>query len=154
MGSLFVLDTYGAPLAQALTAGGIYLIKPSLSELVELTGQPLTTEQARLEAAQAIVDAGQSKLVALSLGNEGALLVCAQGAWRAASMPVHPVSTVGAGDSFVGGMIWALSCSMALEDAFRHAIACATGTILNGYGQMCQKEEMLKLYPHVKITRV
>ena len=154
LGSLFVLDTYGAPLAQALAAGGIYLIKPSLSELVELTGQKLATEQARLNAAQAIIDAGQSTLVAISLGNQGALLVSARGAWRAAGIPVQPVSTVGAGDSFVGGMSWALSRSMALEDAFRHAIACATGTVLNGYGQMCQKNQVLSLCQQVKITKL
>ncbi len=154
MGSLYVLDTSGAPLAHALASGGIYLIKPSLAELEELTDRPLKTEVARLHAAQAIIRKGQSKLVALSLGDQGALLISDHGCWRAASLPVQPVSTVGAGDSFVGGMIWALSRSMAIEQAFRYAIACATGTILNAHGQMCQQDEVSSLFQRVEITPI
>ncbi len=154
MGSLYVLDTSGPPLAQALAAGGVFLIKPSLAELEELTGQSLQTEDARLQAAQNIIRTGQTKLVALSLGEQGALLVSAQSAWRAHSLPVRPVSTVGAGDSFVGGMVWALSSAMTLEEAFRYAIACATGTILNAHGEMCQKADVLRLYEQVSIQQV
>jgi len=154
LGSLYVLDTSGAPLAQALAVGGIYLIKPSLNELEELTGQTLNTESSRLQATQKIIQSGQAKIVALSLAEQGALLVCAHGAWRAESLPVQPVSTVGAGDSFVGGMIWALSNFMALELAFCYAIACATATIQNTHGQMCQRNEVLALLERVKITQL
>jgi 6-phosphofructokinase 2 len=151
MGSRFVLDTSGVPLREALATGGIYLVKPSLSELEELTGLKLETEQARLHAARNVVKSGQAKLVALSLGSEGALLVSGHCAWRAASLPVTPVSTVGAGDSFVGGMVWALSCEMTIDDAFRYGIACATATILNPRAEMCQKADALKLYTQVRI---
>lgn len=154
MGSLYVLDTSGPPLAQALAAGGIYLIKPSLAELEELVGHTLETEEARLQAAQHLIRSGQTKLVALSLGDQGALLVSAQSAWRAPGLAVQPVSTVGAGDSFVGGMVWALSSTMELEQAFRYAIACATGTILNAHGEMCQKTDVMRLYEQVRIQQV
>jgi hypothetical protein len=69
-----VLDTSGPALAAALQAG-VHLIKPSLRELQELTGEPLADTSQRLAACRRLIERGATRLVALSLGPEGALLV-------------------------------------------------------------------------------
>ena len=49
-GARFVLDTSGPPLAEAVAAGGIHLLKPSQGELAALVGQPARHPR-RTEAA-------------------------------------------------------------------------------------------------------
>lgn len=110
-GTKLVLDTSGPALSAALQEG-LYLIKPNLRELRELTGQALEDEVSWLATCRSLVDAGRAEVVALTLGNQGALMVLRDAAFRAPALPIEPVSTVGAGDSFLGAMVWALASTV------------------------------------------
>ena len=149
--SLVVLDTSGPALAAAL-AEGVYLVKPSLRELRELTGRPLSTELQWREAAQQIIQDGQAQIVALSLGEEGALLVTADKVLRARSVPVKVESTIGAGDSFVGGLIWALNRHADLEQAFRYGMAAGAAALLTAGTALCQAADVERLHSEVLVT--
>ena len=149
-GSLMVLDTSGPPLAEAL-AEGVYLVKPSLRELREFTGQPLHTGQQWREAAQAIQKDGRAQIVALSLGEQGALLVTADTALYADSIPVKVASSIGAGDSFVGGLIWALNRNLALESAFRYGMAAGAAALLTSGTSLCQAADVERLHREVTV---
>ena len=140
-----VLDTSGPALAAAL-AEGVYLVKPSLRELRELTGLPLHTEQQQREAAQQIIRDGQAQVVALSLGEDGALLVTADQALRAKSLPVAVASSIGAGDSFVGGLVWALNQHIELEQAFRYGMAAGAAALLAPGTALCQAADVERLH--------
>jgi len=150
-GSLLVLDSSGPALAAAL-AEGVYLVKPSLRELRELTGRPLNTELQWREAAQQIIRDGQAQVVALSLGEEGALLVTADQALRARSVPVTVKSSIGAGDSFVGGLLWALSRNIDLEQAFRYGMAAGAAALLTAGTALCQATDVERLHHEVVVT--
>lgn len=150
-GSRVVVDTSGPALAAAL-AEGVYLIKPSLRELRELTGQPLASEPEWCEAAQHIIRQGQAQVVALSLGEDGALLVTADQALRARSLPVKVASAIGAGDSFVGGLIWALSRQAGLAQAFRYGMAASAAALLTAGTALCQAADVERLQREVSIT--
>lgn len=154
LGSKFVLDTAGKPLAVALQTGGLYMIKPSQQEMEELINQKLDSETARLEACRQLVSTGATQCVVLSLGEEGALLVTKDIALRAPAIPVKPLSTVGAGDSLLGGILWGLATGKSLEHAFKYGLACAAGTLLNIHSKMCNAEDVAKLYPLAKVTSV
>lgn len=140
-GSRVVLDSSGPALAAAL-AEGVYLIKPSLRELRELTGLPLDTDTQRLAAARSVIAAGQAQIVALSLGEDGALLVTADQALRANAVQVKVASTIGAGDSFVGGLVWALSRQTDLAQAFRYAMGSAAAALLSAGTALCQAADV------------
>lgn len=150
-GSRVVLDSSGPALAAALTEG-VHLIKPSLRELRELTGLPLETDTQRLAAARTIIAAGQAQIVALSLGEEGALLVTADQALRASAVPVEVASTIGAGDSFVGGLVWALSRQTDLAQAFRYAMGSAAAALLTAGTALCQPADVERLAREVIVT--
>lgn len=150
-GSRVVLDSSGPALAAALAAG-VYLIKPSLRELRELTGLPLETDTQRLAAARTIIAAGQAQIVALSLGEDGALLFTADQALRATAVPVNVVSTIGAGDSFVGGLVWALSRQTDLAQAFRYAMGSAAAALLSAGTALCQAADVERLCKEVIVT--
>ena len=92
-------------------------------------------------------------MVALSLGEDGALLVTADQALRAKGVAVKVASSIGAGDSFVGGMIWALSRSDDLEQAFRYGMASGAAALLSAGTALCQPADVERLHNDVKVTR-
>lgn len=149
-GCKVVLDTSGAPLAAALETG-VYLIKPSLRELAELTGAPLEDEVQWCAAAQSLVRGGQAELVALSLGERGAMLLSNQGAWRADAVRVDVKSTTGAGDSFLGAMVWALNAGTALPEAFRHGVAAGSAALLHAGTTLCRVEHVAQMLEQVRV---
>jgi 6-phosphofructokinase 2 len=150
-GVRFVLDSSGEPLAAALAAG-VHLVKPSLRELRELSGQALDTDAERLAVARRMIGAGQAQVVALSLGEDGALLVTAGQAWRARSVPVAVASTIGAGDSFVGGLVWALDRAAGLEQALRYGMAAGAAALLTAGTALCQPADVERLAQQVQLT--
>jgi 6-phosphofructokinase 2 len=152
-GARFVVDTSGPALRAALKEG-VYLIKPNRRELGELVGRPLDDEEAWVEACGGIVDAKQASVVALTLGDQGALLVTHEGAWRAPALAVKPVSAVGAGDSFLGGMIWSLAADLTLDTAFRWGVACGTAALLTPGTELCRPEDVKRLLADVTLQAV
>lgn len=100
----FALDTSGAPLVEAVKAGGLAVVKPNDIELAELVGRGVETVGDVRDAAREIVANG-TDAVLVSLGPHGALLVTADGCWWAGGDAIVPVSTVGAGDSTLAGYL-------------------------------------------------
>jgi 6-phosphofructokinase 2 len=144
LGSRMVLDASGPALGAALKHG-VWLVKPNLRELRELTGRPLETEGEWFEAAREIVSSGRAHIVALTLGHRGALLVATGVQLRAPAIPVAIASTVGAGDSFLAAMLWRLAAGAPLEEAFRYGVAAGTAALLTPGTGLAQKEDTERL---------
>jgi 6-phosphofructokinase 2 len=128
-GAKIIVDTSGSPLKAALEAG-VYIVKPSLRELRQLTLAPLESERDRITACRSLIESGRAEMVALTLGDQGALLVARDQVLRAKAVPIKPVSVVGAGDSFLGAMIWGLASGHSIADAFRYGIAAGSAALL------------------------
>ncbi len=151
-GSRLVLDSSGPALAAGVAAG-VYLVKPNLSELRDLTQRPLDTPAQWRAAAQALVDEGRAEVVALTLGEQGALLVTRDGAWGAQALPITVASSVGAGDSFVGALVWALQRGESLPDAFTWAVAAGSAALLTPGTGLCLVDDVERLRPQVRLQR-
>jgi len=145
-GARFVLDTSGEALKATLAEGGVYLVKPSMGELEELFGCELD-EKAASEAALSIVRQGQAEMVAVSMGAHGALLASAEGVVRKSAPHVKVRSAIGAGDSFLGAMIWALSEGWEAEDAFELGIAAGAAAVITPGTQLCRRADVEAFYP-------
>lgn len=148
-GSQFVIDSSGAALAAALQAG-VDLVKPSLRELRDLTGLPLATESEWCDAARGLIRQGQARIIALSLGEDGALLVTDQQAWRARALKVDVASTIGAGDSFLAGLVWALNQQHDMAQALRYAMAAGAAALLTPGTSLCQLADIQRLLQDVQ----
>ena len=144
-GMKFVLDSSGEGLRSAVAAGGIYLAKPSRSELEHLAGRKLDEAGAET-AARDLVASGRVEIVALTLGAEGAMMVSGGGTLRLPAIPVPVRSAVGAGDSFLGAMVWALSGNWPLEEAFRLGMAAGAAAIMNTGTVLCRRSDVMDLY--------
>jgi len=150
-GARMVLDTSGRALSAAV-AEGIDLIKPSLREMRELTAhEPRDAEQWE-EAARALIDRGKVSVIALTMGHLGAVLVTRDKVLRAEPIAVKPIGAVGAGDSFLGALIWRLAAGSDLEDAFRQAVAAGAAALLNPGTGLCRPADVERLARQVVLT--
>ncbi|HTH60829.1 MAG TPA: 1-phosphofructokinase family hexose kinase [Paraburkholderia sp.] len=140
-----VLDTSGPPLALALEAG-VYLVKPSLGELAELAGHALDDDAAQVAAARRLVEERRADIVALTLGDRGALLVSSDETIRVDALPVPVSSAIGAGDSFLAGLLVALRRGDGLTTAARLAQAAASATLLTAGTALCDAKQVMRLY--------
>lgn len=144
-----VLDTSGAALKAAVEAGGLALVKPSQGEFEALTGRKFADPAEIAEAAAALVAAGKAAMIAVTLGHEGAVLAHAGGIAVRPGAKVEVRSATGAGDSFVAGMVHALSGGANADEALRWGMACGTAAVLNpgtGLAHVPDIERMLALF--------
>lgn len=148
-GARMVVDTSGPPLVAALDEG-VWLAKPNLRELRELTGRALESEDDWVAAARSLVQTRKAEVVALSLGHRGALLAAEGVTLRASSLEAEIASTVGAGDSFVATMVWKLALGASLEDALRYAIAGGTSALLAPGTSLALPSDIERLAPQVE----
>lgn len=115
-GARMILDTSGPALALAV-AEGVDLIKPNLREMRELAGHEPSDAGEWEAAAKALVHGGKVAIVALTMGHLGAVLVTRDQVLRAEPLPITPVGAVGAGDSFLGALLWQLASGGDLEES-------------------------------------
>ncbi len=153
LGAQCIIDTSGAALKAAL-AEGVALIKPNLVELSDLVGSPLDSDGARIAACRMLTAGGQTSAVALTLGEQGALLVTADQVLRSQPLAIEAVSTVGAGDSFVGGLVAALASGKSLVEAFRVAVAAGSAAVLSPGTELCHEDDVNRLLQQVEITEL
>lgn len=126
-GGWALLDTSGRPLRQALESGP-EVVKPNVEELSELTGQELDNPGAVRAAAESLLEKGV-RLVAVSMGGEGAVFVERGRALLAKPPRVTVRSTVGAGDAMVGGIVAARLEGLPLEKIAQMATACGAHAV-------------------------
>lgn len=126
-GKSVILDASGESLRQALTAAP-FAIKPNIDELEELLGRSLPSEAAVVQAARELLNQ-DIRCVVVSMGAKGAIFVEADCAIWARPPHVDVVSTVGAGDAMVSGLVVGKLRGLSLPDCARLATACSMGAL-------------------------
>ena len=143
-GVRMVLDTSGGALREALDAGGIFLLKPSRGEFERWAGRELSTEELVREA-EALVSAGKAENIAITLGQDGAILVNAGGSQVLPAIPVEACSAVGAGDSFTAGMVYGFAAGRSAGEAFRIGLAAGAAAALSCGSDLAKAEDLERL---------
>ena len=145
-----VIDANGPALHAALQEG-VFLFKPSLRELSQLVGEDLPDEKSWTSACRALIAQKKAQVIALSLGEQGAMVVSQDQSWRAEALKVDVQTTIGAGDSFVGGMVWALYKGHDLLHAFQYGMAASAAALLQKGTPLCQPSDVHRLLPSVVV---
>jgi 6-phosphofructokinase 2 len=148
-----IVDTSGPFLKAALEAG-VYLIKPNLREFQELAGISSADEATLVGAARRLLERYRIEVIALSIGQEGAILVTRDTALRARGLPIEPKSVSGAGDSFLGAMVWSLANNGSLEMALRYGVAGGSAALFNPGTELCSPEDVHRLASEVIVTPI
>ncbi|MCE9579683.1 MAG: 1-phosphofructokinase [Deltaproteobacteria bacterium] len=153
-GARVVLDASGPALAAALAADvRPWCIKPNRAELAAVLGAPLTDLPAVIAAARALNARGIA-LVVVSMGEGGALFVDAHGALLARLAAPAVVTTVGAGDAMVAGIVAAVVEGGDLARIARLATAFAVGKLGNPGPHLPSRDAVAALAAQVTLTDV
>ncbi len=140
-----VLDTSGTPLRLGLE-GPVYLVKPNMRELGQLAGRPLEDDAQVRKVARSLIDDGKAQVVVTSLGSGGAVLTTADEHQHFHAPTVRVRSKVGAGDSMVAGMVFALSTGKSAAEAMRYGLAAGSAAVMTEGTELCRKEDTERLY--------
>ncbi len=138
---------------RAAVAAGVYLIKPSQYELARLTGHDIDSPEAVRAAATPLVEQGVGAVLC-SLGAAGAVLISADGGWRATPPQVSVDSAVGSGDSLVAGALIALAEGKSWEEALRLGVACGTAAATTPGTALCYPDTIRELESRIQVTRL
>jgi len=144
-----VVDTSGESLRRALFCGA-FLVKLSVHELASLVGRKELGSMDEIRcAAGRIVERG-APMVVVSLGAGGALWMTGEHHGLISAPSVKSLSTVGAGDSMVAGMVWSLAMGRQFPEAVRYGVACGTAATMHPGTSLFKKSDVDFLVEQMK----
>ena len=152
LGIKTVLDTADMWLIEGVRAQPD-IIKPNVREAQTLLGMELKTEEDIINGVKAMVRNGVG-IAAISRGPDGMIVADASTILKVIPPEVEVLSTVGAGDSTVAGLVLKLSEGGSLEEASRLAVAAGTAATLTSGTELCHKEDVERLLPLVKVEKL
>jgi 1-phosphofructokinase family hexose kinase len=147
-----VLDTTGESLRLGC-AERPFLVKPNVEEAAALTGLPLDAPAQVAEAAAAIRAMGARNVV-VSMGKDGALLQTGEGTWVIRSPKVQEKNPIGAGDSMVGGLVWALTQGLGFRESLGWGVASGAATASQSGTEVGTRELIEALIPQVSFQNL
>lgn len=144
-----IWDTSGEAMEKSLKAGNIFLLKPNQQELFELMEVNGNDNPDVDELGHELLHKYGIEHAVISLGAQGALWVYKGGSKQVVPPPVQVVSTVGAGDSQIGGLVLKLAQGEKMLDAVRYGVAVGTCTITMEGTKLASKIDADKLYERI-----
>lgn len=144
-----VVDTSGKALLKAAEQG-VCLLKPNLSELSQMAGKEHINALEQEEIAKEVINKGKASVLAVSLGPRGAMLATKDHIEYVVPPTVKQMSTVGAGDSMVAGMVLAFSLGKPLTDMIRWGVAAGTAATMTPGSELCRREDVEDIYNWLK----
>lgn len=143
-----ILDTTNESLRLGC-ASKPFLVKPNAEEAHRLTGLPVENAVQITAAATEIQKMGAQNVV-ISLGKKGALLQTSDCAWLVHSPKIKEKNPIGAGDSMVGGLVWALAQGYSLKESLGWGAASGAATASMSGTEVGSRELIEELYEKVE----
>lgn len=128
-GKQVILDTSGELLEHGME-GRPSMVKPNQDELELLFHTKIESREQVISYAKEIHAKGIPYVV-ISLGGEGALLVCDKGVFQGIPPKVEVENTVGCGDSMVAAFAVAFSRKYEPKEALAYAVSVATANAMS-----------------------
>lgn len=147
-GARIVIDSRSFTLSD-LADVGPWLIKPNQEEISDYCGSPVEDIKTALSRAKELSALGIENVM-VSMGEQGALLVCGERAFFARAPQVEAVSTIGAGDSSVAGFIAAAIREEPPEVCLAWAVAFGTAACLTPGTQPPEEPAIRQLLGQVR----
>ena len=147
-----ILDTTGEALRLGC-AEKPYLIKPNAEEVHALTGMPVDSTTEIAAAAAELRKMGAENVV-ISMGKAGALMQSAEETWLTRSPKIQEKNPIGAGDSMVGGLVWALTQGIALKESLGWGVASGAATASLSGTEVGSRPLIEELFKQVRFERL
>jgi 6-phosphofructokinase 2 len=98
------------------------------------------------DAARSLIRKGRCEVIVVSMGEKGGYLATSSLSEHVRAPKVEKLSTVGAGDCMVGGMVHALVKGKDLREMLRMGIACGTAATMNPGTELFKRKDAENLY--------
>ena len=130
-----------------------WLIKPNQEEISEYLGREIDSFEQIVSVAKELHKDGIENVM-ISLGSEGAMLVCNEGIFVAKPPRINAISTIGAGDSSIAGFLAAAKMGEGAENRLCTAVAYGSAACLTEGTRPPRREDVIKLLPLVNLKTV
>lgn len=151
-GAIVITDTSGELLKIAINEKP-HLIKPNRTEMMELMGKSDAKDTEIIAFAQQLVKNGIPYIL-VSLGGDGAMLVCEQGVWRGKAPEVEVKSTLGCGDTMVASLSLSLEKKLPPNEMLQNAIALSSANAMTFETAHIKVEDYEALLPRCIVTKM
>lgn len=151
LGKQVILDTSGDFLKSSFKECPT-LVKPNKDEIEMLFHTKITTFSEVRKYAVQIWKTGIPYVV-ISLGKEGALMVCENGIYQGRPPALEAVNTVGCGDAMVGAFAVTLKRNMDPQEALTYAVAVSSANALSPNTGDFSPEMLPGLLDRVKVEK-
>jgi fructose-1-phosphate kinase PfkB-like protein len=146
------VDADGDALKLALESSP-FLVKPNADETARLLGDEPKSLQDGVAAAKRVRELG-AEVAIVSMGARGAALAADGVALIAEPPEIESKSTIGAGDSMVGGFLSGLYHGLSISEAFRLGAAAGAATASTDGSEIGRRDAIDRLTPQVIIRAV
>lgn len=151
-GKKVILDTSGELLKKGIKACPT-MIKPNTDEIKALLGVEIDNRAQLIDAAKQLHDSG-IPVVVISLGKDGALIVCDDGVFQGITPDIKVVNTVGCGDSMVAAFAVGFARNYSIEDTIKTAMAISTANALRVETGYFLQEDYDRLIKQVEVKKL
>jgi tagatose 6-phosphate kinase len=145
------LDASGEHLKQGLGAYP-FIIKPNQSEAEELLGFSLDNKDKYLQAIYFLTHYCQ--IAVITLEDKGCIIGNKNEIYHLVPPSIKVVNSVGSGDSFLAGMVYALNENKNLLDIGLYGIATGSANILTETAGLCNKKDIDSILNKIKIEKL
>jgi 6-phosphofructokinase 2 len=146
-----VLDADEEALLRGADAGP-YLLKPNIHEFSRLVKTSVNEVEDIVRYASPYED--KIRYIVVSMGAKGAVGISKEGNFHVMPPKINVRSSIGAGDSLVAGIIFALSENAPFEDALALGVACGTASALNPGNDLCKINDVDMIKKDVHIEKI
>ena len=122
-----------------------FVIKPNITEMEEYFGEVMAKDEIP-KYTQRLLEMG-CRNVLVSLGADGAYFGNKNFGFYVPAPQGKCLSSIGAGDSMLAGLIYGIIKGMPVEDSVKLAVACGSATAFCGH--LAELDDVLKLYENM-----
>ncbi len=147
-----ILDASGELLKEGIKALPT-MIKPNSEEMENLLGFSINNREEVINSAIKLYESG-IELVAVSLGKDGALLVCKDGIYHGKPPKIDVINTVGCGDSMVAAFAVAMERGYSNMESLKYAVSISAANAMTFSTGNINLEDVDNIFEDVTIEKL
>ena len=152
MGAKIVIDSRSFELDDLIEMSP-WLIKPNEEEIAVYLNKDVSDFEGVIDGAKEIFNSGIENVM-ISLGAKGALLICKDGSFVARPPKIQALSTIGAGDSSIGGFVAAASAGKDPAEMLKTAVSFGSAACMSAGTRPPVADDVAKIYDQVTVEKI
>ncbi len=152
LGAKVVIDSRSFDMNELLAVKP-YFIKPNEQEISVLLGKEIKTQEQIIAGAKSLLAQGIANIM-VTLGEKGGILVTESGVYQASVPKIKALSTIGAGDSSIGGFMYGVANGMSVEACFAHGMAFGSAACLTEGTLPPTKQDIDALLAQITVEKI